>query len=366
VVAHDVTDQRRLQAVVEHAAHVWRQTFDAADPALLILDKDSRVIRLNRAAQDLLGRSYNEIVGSPLTDLSKNEPWPSASVTHERARSSGETQTAQAHDPAKGQTWALTVKPLPPQGDEGTAVLSVHDITRLVQLQESLRRTEMMSALGGLVAGVAHEVRNPLFSISATLDNLEGQLSTNPDFVQYAALLRSQVARLSHLMRDLLDYGKPARLQITSSKPADLIRRAVRSCALLARECGVTIDEEAAPKLPSLQVDGARMLQVFENLVSNAIQHSERGSHVRVTAERSGSDVLFRVEDSGPGIPPEDLPLLFDPFFSRRKEGTGLGLSIAQRIVDAHGGRIAAANRPEGGAAFSVRIPFSGDQAHAV
>jgi signal transduction histidine kinase len=208
-----------------------------------------------------------------------------------------------------------------------------------------------MAAMGGLVAGVAHEVRNPLFSISATVDALEADLRDRPDFMDLARLLRSQVVRLTQLTRDLLDYGKPAALSLAAVQPGDPVRVAVRACTPLARTKEVELAARVAPGLPPLTLDVTRMEQVLENLLANAVHHAPRGTAVHVTVEltEGARAVAFRVEDEGPGIAPEDLERLFEPFFSRRDGGTGLGLPIVHRIVDAHGGVVRAANRPTGG-----------------
>ena len=207
---------------------------------------------------------------------------------------------------------------------------------------------------------MAHEVRNPLFSISAAFDALEVELGDREDYAEWAKLLRLQVVRLSQLMQDLLDYGKPTVLNPTAVDPREAVRRAVHSCASLARERGVALAEEVFPEIPRLEMDARRMEQVFENLIANAIQHSPRGGRVRVAA-RPGpapdAHVEFTVEDEGTGLAEIDIPHLFEPFFSRRKGGTGLGLSIVQRIVEAHRGRVVAANRTAGGAVFAVSLP---------
>ena len=113
--------------------------------------------------------------------------------------------------------------------------------------------------------------------------------------------------------------------------------------------------------LPRLVLDRKRMIQVFQNLLANAIQHSPGGGRVVFRAEPAAGDpagLLFVVEDAGPGFPPDALDHIFEPFFTRRRGGTGLGLSIVQRIVDQHQGEIVAANRPEGGAVVTVRLPL--------
>jgi signal transduction histidine kinase len=231
------------------------------------------------------------------------------------------------------------------------------------RLQESLRRSRRMAEMGALVAGVAHEVRNPLFSISASVDALEAELRDQPDFAELASLLRSQVARLTQLMRDLLDYGKPAELSRATVAAGDPLRVAVRACAEMADARGVELVTELAPNLPALSLDAARIQQVFENLIANGVQHAPRGTRVRVAGvpseSQDGPAIAFSVENEGTGIAEEDMARLFEPFFSRRKGGTGLGLPIVQRIVEAHGGLVAAANRAGGGAVFTVTLPVT-------
>jgi len=215
--------------------------------------------------------------------------------------------------------------------------------------------------MGSLVAGVAHEVRNPLFAISATLDAFDARFRDRDDYKKYAQALRTQLDRMSHLMRDLLDYGRPAVLEFREVAPGELLRDAVRGCSDLASHAGVPVEVEAAADLAALLVDRGRAVQVFINLVENAIQHSPDRLPVAVRAEehaRAGAPgVRFTVEDRGPGFQALDIPKLFDPFFTKRQGGTGLGLAIVRRIVDEHGGTITPANRPDGGASISVWLP---------
>jgi len=229
-------------------------------------------------------------------------------------------------------------------------------------LQGKLRRSEAMAAMGSLIAGVAHEVRNPLFGISSTLDAMELSPSERKVSGRYREVLRREVGRLNQLMTNLLEYGKPPTDLFASERLSKVIAEAVRICKPAAQASGVTIVNQAAAYDGRMQMNYGRLLQVFVNLIENAVQHTPRGADVTVIATRvpdpdGQSWVECRIKDCGAGFVPEDLPVIFDPFFTRRRKGTGLGLAIAQRIVDEHKGSIIPCNSPEGGAVMIVRFP---------
>jgi PAS domain S-box-containing protein len=355
--------QRRLEDDLRQAAEQWRQTFDALDLGIVLADAQGNIVRLNRSALELAaGHSFADAVGASLEELAAREPWGRALEIHRRVGETGATATAEARDGTDGRAYYLLGSPWFRAGDEPWRVVTFRDVTEFTRMQGQLRRAQTLQAMGTLVAGVAHEVRNPLFSISASVDALEAVIGERSEVSDCTGLLRSQVHRLNQLMRDLLDYGKPSVLRLAPAQLADVLRRAFRSCAGLARDREVTVEEHLAAGLPAVVLDSPRVEQVLENLLANAIQHSPKGARVVVSGdldEAEKSPVLrCVVEDEGPGLPVEDVAKVFEPFFSRRKGGTGLGLSIVQRIVEAHGGRILAGNREMGGARFEVRLPI--------
>ncbi|HEY6546612.1 MAG TPA: ATP-binding protein, partial [Vicinamibacteria bacterium] len=305
------------------------------------------------------GQSFADAVGAQLDELSSREPWRSALAIHQRVGETGATVTDEAREGPNGRAYYLLGSPwFRGEGEAPWRVITFRDVTDFTRMQSQLRRSQTLQAMGTLVAGVAHEVRNPLFSISASVDALEAVIGERPEVSECAELLRSQVTRLNQLMRDLLDYGKPSVLRISTTHLGDVLRKASRTCLALARDRKVVVEERLAPDLPALGLDGPRVEQVLENLIANAIQHAPPESRVTVSARlESAETVCCVVEDEGPGLLPEEVAMVFEPFFSRRKGGTGLGLSIVQRIVEAHGGRITALNREGGGARFEVRLP---------
>ncbi|MEA2558589.1 MAG: hypothetical protein QOH06_93 [Acidobacteriota bacterium] len=358
--------QERLQHGLRTSAQEWRLTFDAIIHPLLLIDLDGRIIRLNRAARDLSGVDYDKAVYHHITVLGNGQPWRTIRELLPQVDPAGigdteaDDPSAQARDD-QGRTWDITLSPVTSPDDQKGAVVVARDISDLVRLQESLRRSETMSAMGALVAGVAHEVRNPLFGISATLDAFESRFGQRKDFRRYFDVLQVEVKRLSELMHQLLDYGKPARLEFAAVTPDEVMAMAATACEPLASRSGVDVAVRSEGGLPQLHVDRGRIAQVFQNLLENAIQHSAKGKSVLFRAERVEGDrdgVRFAVEDAGPGFLPNDLHRVFEPFFTRRRGGTGLGLSIVQRIVEQHGGEVLASNLAAGGAVMTVFLPL--------
>ncbi|MFI5184554.1 MAG: sensor histidine kinase, partial [Vicinamibacteria bacterium] len=175
-------------------------------------------------------------------------------------------------------------------------------------------------------------------------------------------VLRTEVERLSALMQDLLEYGRPHSLEVEPCALADVVARAAASTQAVAADRRIRVVNEV-PSHIVLAMDKRRLEQVFQNLIVNSIQHLNEGGSVSIdasTVQDGGREwVSTSVQDTGPGFREEDLVHVFEPFFTRRHGGTGLGLSIVARIVDDHGGRIQARNRKEGGAVITVRLPRS-------
>jgi signal transduction histidine kinase len=231
------------------------------------------------------------------------------------------------------------------------------------RLQASLRHAETMASLGSLVAGVAHEVRNPLFGISSVLDAMDARFGDRQEYQRYARVLREPVDRLTELMKELLEYGRPPTAELVPVPIEEVIEEAVHGCGRLAESVGAKIAVQTNLDGVAVRMDRPRLVRAFSNIVQNALQHSASGSTVGIESWRvaasDGERMQCTVVDSGPGIASEDLPRIFEPFFTRRRGGTGLGLSIVQRIVEEHGGLIDAGNRAEGGAVMTVTLPIA-------
>ena len=369
VIASDVTErkmldeqQQKMHASLQHSAMEWRQTFNAIDFPVLIVDLDGYVRRLNQAAEEIAGLTNDAEIDRNVAQLGDGEPWRKAAELIRSIKQERMSSTAEVKDNATGKTWAITLYLVHEFGSAGErAILIAQDITKRTELEASLRQSEMMSLLGSLVAGVAHEVRNPLFGISSILDAFETRFSDRPDYLRYTNVLRDEVGRLTVLMEELLEYGKPFRGEFYPASLGEVVTKCIRACMPAADMAAVKLVNCINGDLPRVLVDRRRLSKVFVNLIENAIQHSQAGGEVSVHAEAcfEGNQQWLdcSVRDNGAGIQDEDLPLIFEPFYSKRRGGTGLGLAIAHRIMSEHGGRLMAGNNQTGGACMTARFP---------
>jgi signal transduction histidine kinase len=351
-------ERRRLLEAIERKGQEWSLTFDAIELPIFITRVDGTIARVNRAARDLAGGDFIAVVGHNIA-MTESEPWRTLADIVVAVRDSRTSCTAQLTEAAR--TWDVSASWFYSASDDDDRVIVVmRDVTTVIQLQESVRRGEQLAALGELVAGVAHEVRNPIFGMGLTVDALQSMLPDEPDFNELAGVLRTWLDRLNRLMESLLEYGRTWTLELRRGDLGDVLLPVVEGCRQIAAQSLVAIETSIDPDLAML-LDPSRITHAIENLLTNAIQHSKAGERVVISARTlrtGGSDVVeCAVRDHGPGFDPFDLPRVFQPFFTRRRGGTGLGLSIVQRIVDEHGGTVSAGNADGGGAVVMMRFP---------
>jgi PAS domain S-box-containing protein len=346
-------DATNLESPLGRAATEWRLTIDAIPDVIVVCDPNGAIHRLNRSALLLLGGTYSDWVGQPVSAIESRQPIGTILRAARHLFVDGDGQTQRIREDETGGVWDVSCtrwETLP-----NTAVVVARNVTEMVRLEESLARAEAMAEMGRLLGAAAHEVRNPLFGISALLEAWSVNL-TSADPQAYMALLTHEVNRLRTLMAGLLEYGRPFTLTLKVASLQGAVLEAIRTCERQAATATVTLSSTLSESL--VKMDSSRLSRVFINLLENAIQHSPAGSGVSISIQPAGTThTSVHVTDAGPGFADEILRHLFTPFHSRRHGGTGLGLAIAKRIVDEHGGTISVRNDVKRGATVTVTLP---------
>jgi signal transduction histidine kinase len=221
-----------------------------------------------------------------------------------------------------------------------------------------LQEDHVMASTGALLAGAAHQAKNAIFGLSATLDAFEAHLPDTSADNAYIGHMRLGIAHMQALMRDLLDYGNPSiGCELESTSLAAVVRRSIADCQALARASIVELAPEIADDA-TVTANPSRLARAMESLLENAIQNSPRNGRVSAHLTQSSTNcVRLDVIDQGPGFPPEHMEKLFTPFFTLRPGGSGLGLTIAKKIIEDLGGSIRLSNRTCGGAQVTVFLP---------
>lgn len=236
-------------------------------------------------------------------------------------------------------------------------IITFRDLSDVRELQRKVRHAERLATIGSVAAGVAHEIRNPLFGISATSQILVRELPPGP-LRQLTEDMLDEVRRLNDLVTSLVAYGRPQAQRLTEVEAGHLASEAVEAARARAEQVATTLEvtEEMPPA--RLLADADQLKQVILNLVLNAIEANPGGRvEVSTSLSRDSQNIVVRVRDHGRGIPPHELEKVFDLFFTTKPKGSGMGLAISSKIVQDHGGVITAANARGGGALFEVRLP---------
>jgi two-component system sensor histidine kinase PilS (NtrC family) len=245
----------------------------------------------------------------------------------------------------------------PLAGHSGKVIL-FQDLTELRQMEEAMRRSDRLAVVGGLAAGLAHEIRNPLASMCGSIEILGGSPHLDAQERRLMHVVLSEAERLEALVRDFLSFARPASPQLEELSGARAMAETVDLFRPILRDRGIEL-AESFDEAVRLYADPRQLRQVLWNLLGNAADATPAGGRVTVRLVSHNQHALLEVADSGEGIAQEDLGRIFDPFFTTKERGTGLGLAIVHRIVEAHGGELSVRSEPGQGSTFRVALPLA-------
>jgi len=228
----------------------------------------------------------------------------------------------------------------------------------LARKNRALERKHRLEALGKLAAGVAHEIRNPLGSLSLYLDLLESEVEGRREALALIERMRQAVEHLSNTVTDILTFTEPGEARAVTYTPSEVLEEAL-ALATAQLNGSVRVERSCPPQERTAVGDPDWIRRVLLNLIRNACEAMPQGGILQAAVRYEPEHVVFTIRDSGSGIPEEDIDKVFLPFWGKREGGTGMGLSIVHSLVERHGGSVELANHPEGGLQATVRLPWS-------
>jgi two-component system sensor histidine kinase PilS (NtrC family) len=334
---------------------------------LATADAENKLITFNRSAMLITGRSGPLPIGQPAAAVLQLPAAFAASISHDLARvRSMRIDFIYQHTDGRMMDIGLSVAGLPlPDGSRGY-IYTFQDVTDVKRFEQNARLQQRLAAVGEMAAGIAHEIRNPLASMSGSMQMLKQELPLSTDQAQLMDIVLKESERLNQTIKSFLAYARPQRFSL---QKLDL-RELVHETAMLLRNSTdiedthrIEVEQSDAPVI--IDADEAQIRQIIWNLATNGLRAMPDGGTLRLFAvhEVAGSELaVLRVEDEGVGIPPEEVDKIFQPFRGSFGKGTGLGLAIVHRIVTDYEGRIEVRPRPGGGTIFRVTFPMSADR----
>jgi len=358
----DITDEHLAHATLARSEARYRHLFEGASDAIMTFDASGTFTTVNRAGEEISGYGRDELVGESFGPLIPESELERTLTEFRRALSgvTGTFETVFIRKDGEHRFISVTYSGVK-QGEEVLCI--IRDVTEQKQLQQQLIQSEKMAAIGQLVSGVAHELNNPLASVSAFAQLLLADARLPVEHRHSAEVISGETRRAARIVNNLLTFARQHRAE---KVPADLNRVLENTLELRAYELnvrGINLVREYDERVPETMADIHQLQQVFLNIVTNAeqaMESVERRRHQLLVRTRAlGPVIRIEFEDSGPGVPVQSLERIFNPFYTTKPtgKGTGLGLSISLGIVHEHGGRVWAENMTSGGSRFCVELP---------
>jgi two-component system NtrC family sensor kinase len=367
----DISARREMERRLHKEQEFARRLVDSFPDLILVLDTEAHYTFVSPRCQDILGYEPRDTRDMHFGERTHPDDLPGLmSLYDDIIHGKRNFSSLEVRVRHKQGDWRQILFNFSPLFDENNriegVVLSGRDVTDLKRLEEQLIRAEKLAAMGQMLAGVAHELNNPLTAILGVTELVREREGLDDSMKRQLDLTHRQARRAARIVQNLLEFSRPASPQ---KKPIDLnsiIERTLQLHEHSLRRNQVAVDFAPGTDLPPIVGDANQLIQVLLNLVTNAeqaIREVHESGRIQIRLASSGGNVVLTVEDDGVGIEPEALPKLFDPFYTTKRPGggTGLGLSICLSIVREHGGTIQAESLPGGGSAFKVYLPIAGE-----
>lgn len=363
----DVTGQREMEKSLHQQQKFQRDLLEGFPDLILVLDTEGRYTFVSSRIRDTLGRKPEDLLGRKVEEDEAERSPEFLALYHDVSSGRKKFDFCEfraQHRDGSWRTLRAAASPLfDTDGKPHSVIVSARDITVEKKLEQQIIQSDRLAAMGQMISGFAHELNNPLTSIMGMAELLQDTAAQEGPRKQLA-ILQQQARRAADIVQNLMYFSRPPAPGKGSVNLNDVVQRTLHLHAYSLRKNNITVEFLPDPSLPVISGDPHQLMQVFLNLILNAEQAMrevrDRGT-LQIRLAKGDEVVTATFQDDGPGIPPEILPSIFDPFYTTKRpgRGIGLGLSICKAILREHGASIEASSGPEGSAIFTVTLPLS-------
>jgi PAS domain S-box-containing protein len=361
----DVTERREMEKVLRRQEAFQRELLESFPDLILVIDLDERYSFVSSRVHDLLGYTPEELLKKKIEAGQDYSAELLALVRNLIAgrQQFGTCECGARHRDGSWRTMRASASPLfDAESKVSGVIVSVRDITVEKKLEQQIIQSERLAAMGQMIGGFANELNNPLTGILGMSELLQDSEGAEVSRKQLE-MLQQQARRAVEIVQNLMYFARPPAPGKGPIDLGELVQRTLHLHAYSLRKSNITVDFLRESSIPSVTGDAHQLMQVFLNLILNseqAMREARDSGTLRIRLEKREKSVAAIFQDDGPGIPPDILPNIFDPFYTTKRpgRGTGLGLSICKAIMREHNGNVEAASGPGGGAVFTVMLPL--------
>lgn len=359
-ILRNVTDTFEMEQELRKREEKFRSIFEGSIEGILLWNNRFEIVDVNPAGEEMFGASKNEIIGQSLIDILARNDIPSDEIKEHINHHKYMDQALGVLSLTLENGERINVEYSTKKNVISNLNLTIfRDITDKIKMEDQLRKSDTLSVVGQLAAGIAHEIRNPMTALKGFIQLLEDTIKE--DHSMYFSVIKSELNRIDSIINEFLVLAKPHQLKYMDKNIVQIVKETIELLSPQAVLHNVQFNIEIKGNIPNIYCEPNQLKKVFINIIKNAIEVMHTGGFISIIIRNENEMIYVSIKDEGEGIPPEQLKRIGEPFYTTKEKGTGLGLMVSYQIIDEHRGHIEIESEQGKGTTFHIELPVSED-----